>query len=78
MTERIPEFDRSIARSRDDLAIVGREGDAEYVFLVSDEASRCVARVEVPKAKRRVPRTRESELAVRRDDEVRDEVIVAA
>jgi len=44
---------------------------------VADELAGGEAGVEVPETEGLVPRRREGELAVRRDDNVRDEVVVA-
>lgn len=44
---------------------------------MADEAAGGEAGVEVPEAEGVVPRRRERELAVRRHDDVRDEVVVA-
>ena len=77
LSERVPELDGSVSGSRNDLSVVGRERDREDVGGVSDESSGGESRVEVPKSEGVVPRRRESELAVGRDHNVRDEVVVS-
>ena len=80
LAEGVPQLDRLVARARDDLAVVGREGDREHVLLVLVRAGEAAGRhagVEVPQAERAVPRAREGELAVRRDRHVLNVVRVA-
>jgi hypothetical protein len=66
-----------IAGARHDLAVIGGESDAKNVVLVADEAAGGGALVQVPEAQGVVPRGGQSELAVRRDDDIGDEVAVA-
>eukprot|EP00967_Tisochrysis_lutea_P116364 scaffold187307_cov26-Tisochrysis_lutea.AAC.1 len=70
-------LDRLVARARDNLAVVGREGHREDILLVRDEAAGGGAGVEVPEAKGSVPRARERELAVRGDGDILNVVVVA-
>lgn len=63
--------------TRDDLSVVGREGDREDVLGVSDETTGGGAVVQVPQTEGTVPRSREGELTVGGDDEVLDEVVVS-
>lgn len=44
---------------------------------MANESARGLTRVEVPEAECMVPGRREGELAVRRDDDVRDKMVVA-
>ncbi len=74
----VPELDGLVAGTRDDLAVVDREGDREHVLGVADEAARRLAGLDLPEAERAVPGAGERELAVRGDDHVRDEVSVPA
>lgn len=77
LSEGVPELDGAVAGSRDDLTVVGRERNREDVRGVTDETTGGKSRVEVPKTESLVPRRRESELTVGRDDNVRDEVVVS-
>jgi hypothetical protein len=94
LAEGVPQLDSAVTRSRDDLTVVGGEGDAsqristwpkakqkndlrEDIAGVADELAGSQACVEVPEAEGFVPRGRKGELAVRGDDDVRDEVVVA-
>lgn len=77
LSKGVPELDGSVSGSRDDLSVVGREGDAEDVTGVSDELSGGQSGVQVPESEGLVPRGREGELAVRGDRDVRDEVVVS-
>ena len=78
LADRVPQLDRAVARPRHDLPVVDREGDREDVLGVAEEAARGGARGEVPQPEGAVPRAGERELAVGRDDDVLDEVRVAA
>ena len=40
ISQRIPQLDRLIARSRYDLSIISGKGDGEDVVVVADEAAR--------------------------------------
>lgn len=77
VTERVPQLDGPVTRTRDNLAVVGAEADAQHIASVADEAAGGLARVEVPQAERLVPRGRQSELAVRGNHDVRHKVVVA-
>ena len=77
LAEGVPELDRPVARARDDLPVVSREADGQNVGGVADEAAGGETGVEVPETEGVVPRRGEGELAVRGDDDVRDEVVVA-
>jgi len=77
LSESVPQLDGLISRTRDDLSIVGREGDAQDVLTVADKTTSSGSKVEVPEAKSTIPRTREGELTVRRDDNVLDKVRVS-
>jgi len=78
LTEGVPQLDGLIARTGDDLTVVGGEGDGKHILRVADEAAGGVTAVEVPQAKGTVPRTRKGELAVGRDGDVLDEVAVSS
>jgi len=77
-TKSVPQFDGSITGSRDDLAVIRGEGDRQDVFFVTNESSSGSSSVEVPETEGLVPRSRESKLSVRRDDNVRDKVVVSS
>lgn len=76
LSEGVPELDGAVTRSRNDLAVVGREGDGENVGGVTNEAAGGEAGVKVPETEGVVPRRRQSELSVGRDNNVGDEVVV--
>ena len=38
VTEGVPQLDSTVTRARDDLAVIGGEGDGEYVVVVADES----------------------------------------
>ena len=56
----VPELNGPIARSGDDLTIVGREGDRKNVIGVADESPGGGACSELPQTKGLVPRGRQS------------------
>lgn len=66
-----------IARARDDLAVIRGEGNAEDIVLVANEAAGSGTLVQVPKTESVVPRPRQRELAIRRNDDVRHKVAMA-
>jgi len=77
VAEGVPEFNCLVSAATDDLSVVGAEGDGEDVIGVADEATGCFSGVEVPETEGLVPGGREGILAVGRDDDVLDKVIVA-
>lgn len=38
VSERVPELDRFVARRRDDLAVIGGEGNRQNIFRVADKS----------------------------------------
>jgi hypothetical protein len=73
-TKGVPKLDGTVARTRHDLTIVRGEGDGKNIFLVTNEALHGVTRLEGPQTKSSIPRSREGELPIRGDGDVRDEV----
>lgn len=78
LTKSVPQVDGSVARTGDDLTVISGEGDGKDVFGVTNKAASGGATVEVPKAKSTITRTREGELAIRRDGYVLNEVGVTS
>ena len=76
-TEGIPELNRPITRTRDDLPVISAEADRQNIRSVPDEFPGRLAGVQVPKTEGMVPRCGESELAVGRDNDVGNEVVVS-
>ena len=68
VTEGVPQLDRSVARARDDLSVVGREGDGEDVVGVADKSSSGGASGELPEAQGLVPRSGQSVSTIGGDD----------
>ena len=77
LAEGVPELDRPVTGAGDDLPVVSGEADGQYIGGVANEATSGETGVEVPQTESVVPRGRKRELAVRRDDNVRDKVVVA-
>lgn len=68
VAEGVPELDGLVPRARNDLAVVGREGDGEDIVGVADEAAGRGAGGKLPEAEGLVPRGGEGVGAVRGDD----------
>lgn len=68
VTEGVPELDGAIPGSRDNLAVVGGEGNGENVASVSNEAAGGETSRELPQAESLIPRSRQSVGTIRRDD----------
>ena len=68
VTESVPELNGSIARSGDNLSVVGRKGNGKNIVGVSNEASCGGTGGKLPKAESLVPGGRESIGSVRGDD----------
>jgi hypothetical protein len=77
LTQGVPQLDGLISGGRDDLSVVSREGNAQDILVVTDEATSGGSKVKVPQSQGAIPRARESELTIRRDGEVRDKVGVS-
>lgn len=77
LSEGVPELDCPVAGAGDNLPVVSTEADGQDVRGVADKAAGGETGVEVPETEGVVPRRGEGELAVGRDDNVRDEVVVA-
>jgi hypothetical protein len=77
LSQGVPQLDGLISGSRDDLSVVGREGNAQDVLGVTDETASGGSKVEIPQSQCGVPRTRESKLTIRRDSQIRNEVGVS-
>jgi len=77
LAQGVPELDGLVSAGRDDLSVVGGEGNGEYVVLVAGESGGGDTSFEVPESEGLVPRSGDSELTARADNDVRDEVVVA-
>jgi hypothetical protein len=68
VTECVPELNGPIAGSRDDLPVVGGEGNGENVVGVAHESASSGTRGELPQAESLVPGGGEGICTIRRDD----------
>ena len=68
VTKSVPELDSTIAGSRNDLSVIGGEGNGEDVVGVSNKSAGGGTGGELPEAESLVPRGRESIGTVRGDD----------
>lgn len=73
----IPKFDGLVTRTGDDLPVISAEADRQNIGSVANEAASSQAGVEVPKTKCVVPGGGKGKLTVRRDDNVRNEVVMS-
>ena len=78
LTEGVPQLHGAIARARDDLSVVSAEGDREDVLGVVDESAGAASGADLPQSQSSIPGARQSILSIRRDDNIRDEVVVSA
>lgn len=76
-TKGVPKLDRLVTRARDDLPVVSAEADRQDVRGVPDKFSGRLARVQVPETEGVIPRCGESELAIRGNNDVGNEVVVS-
>jgi len=77
-TEDVPQLDGLVAGSRDNLAVVRGESNREHILGVANEAAGGGTGVDVPQAEHAIPRARQSELAIRRHDNILNEVSVSS
>ena len=68
VTKGVPELDAAVARSGNDLAVVGGERDGEDIVGVSDETAGGLAGGELPEAESLIPRGGKSVGTVGGDD----------
>lgn len=78
LSEGVPELDRPVTGTRDNLPVISAEADGQDIRGVADKAAGGEAGVKVPETEGVVPGRRESKLAVGGDDDVGHEVVVAA
>lgn len=71
VTQGVPELDRSVTGTRDDLTVVSGEGNGEDIVGVADEGAGGVSGGELPQTQSLVPRSGQSVGTVRGDDLVR-------
>lgn len=76
LSQSVPETDGFVARTRNNLTVVSREGNRQDVVSVTNETTGSNTSVQVPQTESVIPRTRKSELTVRGDNNVRNEVVV--
>jgi hypothetical protein len=78
LTEGVPQLHGAVARARDDLSVVSAEGNGEHILGMVDEAAGAASGADLPQSQSAVPRARQSILSIRRDDNIRNEVVVSA
>jgi len=76
-SESVPEFDGPVARTRDDLTVVGAEADGKDIGSVANKAAGGQSGVQVPETESVIPGRGEGELAIGGNDDIRNEVVVA-
>lgn len=68
VSKSVPELDGSVAGSRNNLSVIGREGNGENVVGVSNKSASGGTSGELPQTESLVPGSRESVGSVRGDD----------
>lgn len=77
VTEGVPDLDRAITGTGEDLAVVRGEGNGKNILGVTGETELRSTSLKVPKTKGTIPRTRDSVLAISGEGNVLNEVVVA-
>ena len=72
--EGVPQLDALVAAGGHDLPVVHGEGHGQHVLGVVLEPAGRLAGAQVPQAETLVPGTREGEMAIRGQNNIRDEV----
>jgi hypothetical protein len=78
LTKSVPQLDALVTGSRDNLTVVRGERDGQNIVGVSDETASGGASVQVPETKGLVPGSGQSELAVGRDNNILNKMVVAS
>ena len=76
ITQRVPQLNGAVTATRDNLTVVRAKANAQDITSVSHKAARRHAGVEVPETESLIPRGRQSKLTIRRDHDIRHEVVV--
>jgi len=77
-TQSVPKLDSSITTTTDNLSVISRESDRKNILGVSNKSSGGSSVVDIPQTEGTIPRTRKSELAIRRDDHILNKVRVTS
>jgi hypothetical protein len=77
LAEGIPKFNRPVARTGNNLTVISAEADRKDIRGMADEATGGQASIEIPETEGVVPRRREGELAIGRDYDVGNEMVVS-
>lgn len=78
LSKGVPQLDGLIARTRHDLSVICREGNAEDVLGVANKSAGGGASVQIPQAEGTVPGSRQSKLPVGGDHQILNKVGVAS
>lgn len=76
-TEGIPELNGLVTRTGDNLPVISTEADRQNIGSVTNELTGGETGIKVPETECMIPGGRKGELAVRGDDDVGNEVVVA-
>jgi hypothetical protein len=75
-TKSVPQLDGLVTRTGNNLTVVGRERNRENIIGVANETTSGISTVQIPKTQSMIPRSGQSELTIRRDGKVFNEVRV--
>ena len=78
LTNGVPDLDLTVTAGRDNLSVVGREGDGKNVTVVADKSLEGLAGGKVPKTKSLIPRGRDGVRTVLRDGNILNDVRVTS
>ena len=78
LTNGVPDLDLTVTAGRDNLSVVGREGDGKNVTVVADKSLEGLAGGKVPKTKSLIPRGRDGVRTVLRDSNILNDVRVTS
>ncbi len=73
----VPQLDGLVPGARDNLAIIGRESDAQNIMAVILKAASGASSRQIPQSQVLVPRSGQGKVTVRGQDDVRDEVTMS-
>jgi len=77
LSKSVPQLNCLVARARDNLSVVGAEANRKNVRCMSNEAAGGQSGVEVPETEGVIPGRGKGELAIGRDNNIGNKVVVA-
>jgi len=78
ITKSVPKLNGAVTRARHNLSVISAESNGKDILGVVHETTGAATSVDLPKTEGTVPGTRQSILTIRRDNHIRDKVVVAS